>query len=128
MFAPIGPGPVTNLRLTIINDSAITISWEEVSLSQRNGNITSYYLNVTYYNGTFISEQNTSSLMITVTGFGKTLISNNSTYTLCFIETLRPYIVNIRANNGAPEDGINTQRIFFTREGSKSNLIELTHD
>ena len=44
---------------------------------------------------------------------------------LLFLEKEIPYEVIVVAINGAPEDGIRTEILFFTEEGSKSvNLIQ----
>ncbi|XP_019853876.1 PREDICTED: hemicentin-1-like [Amphimedon queenslandica] len=96
------PGRVNDLQVVVLNVSAARVVWSAVELSERNGIITSYFVNVTTYDNLIIASQVTDSLAIVITD----------------LEALKPFIVNVRAINGASENGLNSQLTFFTAEGT----------
>lgn len=124
---------MNSLQAVVLNDSAVRVQWELVTLSERNGVIGSYYLNVTTYNNSLINTQMTDLLAVVITGLGKKKLNcrepihlyncSVSSAIIPFIiyptlEELKPFIVNVWAINGASENGLNSQLIFFTKEGS----------
>ena len=71
----LGPGPVTNLEInTIISENSVIIKWSTVT--ETNGIITSYKVNVSEYDGPQVSTQiveNPQTLQVLVSGLSKTL-------------------------------------------------------
>ena len=69
----LGPGPVTNLEIdTIISENSVVVEWSAVT--EANGIITSYKVNVSEYDGPQVSTQiinNPQTLQTVVVRLGK---------------------------------------------------------
>lgn len=62
---------MNDLQVVVLNVSAARVVWSEVALSERNGIITSYFVNVTTYDYLIIASQVTNSLAVVITDLGK---------------------------------------------------------